>query len=117
MKELPPDRRLFGTGVLKMGIMNLCICDDEQITADYYSRELYRLFGERRIQAEIHTFSDPAKLMNELGKGNKWDVYFLDIDMGRTNGIELARSIRKTDGSARIIFLSIHEELVLILFR
>lgn len=95
-----------------MNTINLCICDDEAITAKYYGRELKRRFDERHVKTKIRIFTDPEKLLDEIRKGFKWDVYFLDIDMKGINGIELARQIRVKDKTCRIIFLSIHEEMV-----
>lgn len=95
-----------------MNTINICICDDEPFIAGYYQRELRARFNDRHILPEIKVFTDPKKLLDAVRKGVNWDVFFLDIDMNGLNGIDLAREIRKKDAGTRIIFLSIHEELV-----
>ena len=40
----------------------------------------------------------------------KPDVVVLDISMGRVSGIDVARRLRDAGGSAKIVFLTVHED-------
>jgi DNA-binding NarL/FixJ family response regulator len=59
----------------------------------------------------IGTVSDGRALVNAAAELNP-DVIVVDVSMPLLNGIEAAREIRKTDPDVKIVFLSMHADLV-----
>lgn len=70
--------------------MRILICDDEQKLIDLELSILQEYCRSTNIAATFFTFTD------SLSAGNigEFDIAFLDIDMEKLNGIELARKLR-----------------------
>ena len=84
----------------------IAICDDiPQICEEVY-RLVAEQLGKREIDIRIHTFHSGQAMLNS---GIVFDILFLDIELERENGLEVAREYtykRET----RIIFLTSHVE-------
>ncbi|WP_410479175.1 response regulator [Pedobacter miscanthi] len=48
----------------------------------------------RRISNLVGTYNDPVNAMRTLGDHGKVDLIFMDIDMPRISGLELAKQVR-----------------------
>lgn len=56
------------------------------------------------------TCSDGDSVLREVSM-LKPDVVVLDISMGETNGFEVARQLKEMNCPAKVVFLSVHEDL------
>ncbi|MCI1904224.1 MAG: LytTR family DNA-binding domain-containing protein [Enterococcaceae bacterium] len=60
---------------------------------------------------EIDEFDDGTDLLKYLEKNPKYyQVYFFDIEMQNSNGVEVAKNVRKMDTSAIIVFVTSYTE-------
>ena len=59
--------------------------------------------------AEIVGFTRPAEALEYAG-GNRVALAFLDIEMGRVNGMDLCRSLLKLNPHANVIYLTAYRE-------
>lgn len=91
--------------------MRIAVCDDEERELTHLS-ELITKYQEHR-GAFVHgrkltttVFDNPVELLNEIEKGTRFDVLFLDVVMPGENGIHVAKEIRKYDSNMKIIFLT-----------
>jgi len=93
--------------------IKLAICDDNRIDVDYLS-----LLVRSWAAAEGHTVkpsvfpSAEAFLCQEGEHGTDFDVLLLDIEMGRMNGVELARQIRTKNKLSQIIFVTGYNDYI-----
>ena len=69
--------------------MEIIIADDEKIILD----ALVETVQDIQPQATIHAFSKPTPLL-EFIDNHSCDIAFLDIEMGKVNGLEIAKQIR-----------------------
>ena len=67
--------------------MNVLVCDDDQQIVDSIIEELKKKSEETQVALRFYGFSQPSQINLSL----PYDIALLDIDMGETNGIELAR--------------------------
>lgn len=95
-----------------MKAITTVICDDNPVTLSYISKYLHRAFQSYNQEAIISSHSSSKELEEKISDGNHYDLYFLDIDMPKLNGIELGRIIREKDPGAVILFVSAKEEYV-----
>lgn len=90
--------------------MKIAICDDEQ-----FSRNEIRKYIEQcslnNYTTEIYEFSSGEEMIRTL-KDKHIDIIFLDIEMEKTDGIDVAKLIRINDKKAIIILVSSHKERV-----
>lgn len=85
--------------------MKIGICDDEKIYREAVKTECLRYFDTQLITLEM--FSSGTELLKE---GKKFDVLFLDIEMPGEDGITVKDALQRKGSSARIVFLTSHEE-------
>ena len=92
--------------------MKIAICDDEKI----FLSEIRGLIEEVYSftdKTEISEFNDGSELLM-AAKTQKFDIFFLDIEMEGKNGIETAKIIREKDSKAIIVFFTSHSEYAVI---
>ena len=82
--------------------MNVLVCDDDQQIVDSIIEELKKKSEETHVASRFYGFSQPSQIDLSL----PYDIALLDIDMGETNGIELARKLRAENGNIVIIFIT-----------
>ena len=82
--------------------MNVLVCDDDQQIVDSIIEELKKKSEETHVALRFYGFSQPSQIDLSL----PYDIALLDIDMGETNGIELARKLRAENGNIVIIFIT-----------
>ena len=88
-------------------IMRIAVCDDDRVIRE----ELSRLIQKQVSEVDIVEYQSGEELIN--AKGN-FDIYFLDIEMGKVSGMDIARHIREQEESGRqrsmIIFVTGYRE-------
>ena len=82
--------------------MNLLICDDEPAVVEQVSALLRDHCKKSGISAHFYPFSDPGAIKDL----SSYDIAFLDIDMGDSSGIDLARTLRRENPGIVIVFLT-----------
>lgn len=87
--------------------MRIAVCDDDRAIRE----EISRLIQKQVSEADIAEYQSGEELIN--AKGN-FDIYFLDIEMGKTSGMDIARHIREQEENVRqrsiIIFVTGYRE-------
>lgn len=85
-------------------MLRIAICDDE-IDYTLHIQSKISSWNTSDIQPKIETFNNGDSLVHAHTKF-PFDIIFLDVVMPIFNGIEVAREIRKTDSSVKIVFLT-----------
>ncbi len=85
--------------------MNFFVVDDEKFALDRMVRELKIAEPE----ANVFAFSDPYQLL-ECAMRTPCDVAFLDVRMGSTTGVELAKKLKEFMPKLNIIFVTGYDE-------
>lgn len=89
--------------------MKIALVDDEQAELDH----IYQLLKSQLAFAEntlkIDTFSSGTAFLEAWAPGS-YDLLILDIYMDRTDGIAVARQVRKTDSNIRLVFCTSSNE-------
>ena len=82
--------------------MNVLVCDDDRQIVDSIIEELKKKSEKTNVSSRFYGFSQPSHIDLSL----PYDIALLDIDMGETNGIELARKLRAENRNIVIIFIT-----------
>lgn len=93
-----------GQGVIIM--YEIAICDDIPQLCEEVYRLVAEQLGKREIDIRIHTFHSGQAL---LSSGIVFDILFLDIELEKENGLEVAKEYPYKK-ETRIIFLTSHAE-------
>lgn len=85
--------------------MKVAVIDDERPAR----RELSYLIRQCAAEAEIFEAGDAEEFL-ELLREHAFDVCFVDIDLGETNGTTLASMVRAARPEAQIVFATAYRE-------
>lgn len=81
-------------------MINIAICDDDKEIIKEIKKYIEEYKGSECL---ISTYNSGEELIKEE---KKFEIIFLDIDMGGINGIETAKKIRKFDKGVKIIYVT-----------
>ena len=85
-------------------MLRIAICDDEIAFALQLQSKISS-WNHPDTQLMIETFDNGDSFIHAHAK-SPFDIIFLDVVMPIFNGIEVARELRKTDSSVKIVFLT-----------
>lgn len=89
-----------------MTAFRIAICEDDQ-TSREYEKELINKWSEiSAIRVQTDTFTSSENFLFESEDRLEYDLLILDIQMGKMNGFELAKILRKRGFSGSLIFLT-----------
>lgn len=101
MKRPIADRRT----IYKEGrYMKFLICDDELQFAEVLKQNILNILNEPTWRVSVDCVSDLEQMIKINAK--QYDVAFLDIDMGKLNGIELGRRLRTASSDIILVFVT-----------
>ena len=88
-------------------MIRIALCDDEQNILDEVSQYINKYAEKKNIQAlEIVPFDSARSLKNAMDDEKSFDVFILDVYIGKEMGTALAKNIRKRGIESPIIFLT-----------
>lgn len=88
--------------------MRIAICDDENTFLRDLEEKIYKIIP--RLDCNVEPFSCAEDLLSSTPK---YDIIFLDIEMGGMDGMTAARIIRQTDSEVPLVFLTSHTEMAI----
>ncbi|WP_313164462.1 LytTR family DNA-binding domain-containing protein [Sedimentibacter sp.] len=85
-------------------MMRIAVCDD----AVEICSELENIILDYDKQLPVDVFYSGETLINYMKDGNRFDLIFLDIEIGKINGVEVGRFIRDelSDHITKIVYIS-----------
>ena len=94
-------------------MLQIAVCDDniDELSNMVQLIDLYRT--SRHLNCEHAVFPNGFELISALEKGNRFDIYCLDIMMPGFTGIDAAKEIRTFDKTAPILFFTSSPEFAL----
>lgn len=96
--------------------MKICICDDDNNIHNII-KSYIKSFTDENLHFDITDFFSAESLVEQHFKKITYDIIFLDIELGKTNGIKAAEIIRQTCSKTIIIFVSNYPNYVFDAFR
>lgn len=99
-------------------MLRMAVCEDEIETCLSLDNLLYSMKALLRIEVEVESFFTYDGLYQSLMQNDRYEIIFLDIELGDKNGVDLARFIREElkDEETYIIFISGKETYAMELF-
>lgn len=91
-------------------MIKVAFCDDDQSVLDELKNLLTQYCTRRGQEIEHASFYSSLELLNEIEKGVRYDILFLDVILPNENGIDIAKEIRQYDSVIKIIFLTSSSE-------
>lgn len=90
-------------------MITVAVCDDEEVFVDKIIALLEKYNLHHGIDMTIKKYYDVDSLLEQVNE--KYQIIFLDVKLGATNGIEVARELRKRKIDSIIIYISAYIEM------
>lgn len=85
-------------------MLNIAILDDDITYAKKLKQTVYEYFDQAHMELQVFdVFHDGASLLHSQ---HRYDLLFLDIEVGRENGIEIAKELRKHQPDLLIVVIT-----------
>ncbi|MCM1126852.1 MAG: LytTR family DNA-binding domain-containing protein [Lachnospiraceae bacterium] len=88
------------------------LCDDEPADLAYVRDRIWRWAKRQCVEVNIREFPSAESFLFAYEEEKNFDVLFLDIEMGKINGVELAKKIRERDKCIQIVFVTGYMEYI-----
>ena len=86
--------------------LRIAICDDEQKQIEYLTVLVSAWSDKTSVTCTIDTFQSAESFLFDSAEDKNRDILLLDIEMGGMNGVDLAKTIRQTNDTVQIIFIT-----------
>ena len=86
--------------------LRIAICDDEQKQIEYLTVLVSAWSDKTSVTCTIDTFQSAESFLFDYAEDKNRDILLLDIEMGGMNGVDLAKTIRQTNDTVQIIFIT-----------
>ena len=94
-------------------MIRIALCDDNKEDMLQLHQKIIEWYREnsKNQSVSITEYSDSVYLSSVIDAGDSHDVFFLDVEMPKVDGFQLADKIRNKLPAAIIVFLTSHSEL------
>lgn len=89
----------------------IAICDDSQFDVDFLKKTISLWQNGRSERFSVSAFHSAESFLTSYKQKN-YDLLLLDIKMGKMDGVELAKTIRKDNQQMQIIFITGYTDFV-----
>ena len=90
----------------------IAICDDESSVIEYVSSIVTDWGSQSGHTVILRTFSSAESFLFSYEDENDYDILLLDIEMGKMDGVSLAKTIRKKNETVQIVFITGYSEYI-----
>ncbi len=97
-------------------MLRIAICDDDEVMTSKIESMLEKELGRMCLDNTIDVFFSGEAFLNYVEQGSQYDLIYLDIEMEKLNGIEVARVLREKLMETVIIYISSYENYLIDLF-
>ena len=92
--------------------MKFAICDDDQVQLEYLASLVREWAKANSAPADISCYPSAEAFLFAYEDDSSLDVLILDIQMGKMDGVSLAREIRKRNKAVQIVFATGYAEYI-----
>lgn len=90
----------------------IAVCDDSSQDVLYISGLVSSWAENNGFSIEIRTFGSAEEFLFQYSEEKDFDILLLDIEMGKTNGVELAREVRRDNDAVQIVFITGYSDYI-----
>lgn len=84
--------------------MRIAICEDNKAHAEILERMILLWAKQENIKVSIGYYRSGEEFLFKMREDARYDLAFLDIQLDKMNGVQLARLIRKEDKTIILVF-------------
>lgn len=88
-------------------MLRIAILDDKRVFLDKLHQVIRSILTEEIVRIDLF---QSERSLDQARDQFEYDLYLLDIEIDKENGIEIAKKIRETSHQASIVFVTSHHE-------
>ena len=92
--------------------LSIAVCDDNETDLQYITGLVNAWAMQGRIPVSVRTFPSAEAFLFHYSENKDYDILLLDVEMGKLNGIDLAKQIRAQNASAQIVFITGYPDFI-----
>ena len=92
--------------------LSIAVCDDNETDLQYITGLVNAWAMQGRIPVSVRTFPSAEAFLFHYSENKDYDILLLDVEMGKLNGIDLAKQIRAQNDSAQIVFITGYPDFI-----
>ena len=92
--------------------LKIAICDDSITDAAFVESKLNNWATKRQIEVLATVFSSAESFLFRYAEDKRWDILLLDIEMGRMDGVTMAKAIRRDNEAVQIVFITGYSDYI-----
>lgn len=90
----------------------IAICDDDPAAVALMTELTRTWAGERELALRLETFPSAEAFLFHYAEDKDFDILLLDIEMGKMDGVTMARTLRKENETVQIIFVTGYSDYI-----
>ena len=92
--------------------LKVAICDDCPADRDYIAALVKRWAAERERAVAFSIFESAEEFLFHYEENKEQDILLLDIEMGKMDGVALAKELRRQDENMQLIFITGYSDYI-----
>ena len=92
--------------------LHITICDDAAADREYLASLVRRWAGGRSHAVRLSEFPSAESFLFRYEEDKSVQVVLLDIEMGRTDGVTMARTLRRENDAVQIVFITGYSDYI-----
>lgn len=92
--------------------LSIAVCDDNETDLKYITGLVNAWAARARIPVSVRTFPSAEAFLFHYAENRDFDILLLDVEMGKLNGIDLARQLRAQDSCVQIVFITGYSDFI-----
>lgn len=90
----------------------IAICDDSDTDRQYILNMVQGWADSLGIRVETDTFSSAENFLFHYAEKSDYDILLLDIEMGGMDGVTMAKTVRRSNDTVQIIFITGYSDYI-----
>lgn len=92
--------------------LSIAVCDDNETDLQYITGMVNAWAMQERIPVSVRTFPSAEAFLFHYSEDKDYDILLLDVEMGKLNGIDLAKQIRVQNNRVQIVFITGYPDFI-----
>ena len=92
--------------------LSIVVCDDNETDLQYITGMVNDWAMQGRIPVSVRTFPSAESFLFHYSENNDYEILLLDVEMGKLNGIDLAKQIRARNSRVQIVFITGYPDFI-----
>jgi len=92
--------------------LSIAVCDDNETDLQYIAGMVNTWAARKRIFVTVATFPSSEAFLFHYAENRDYDILLLDVEMGKINGVDLAKQLRSQESHVQIVFITGYPDFI-----